>query len=221
MLKRCPHLCRDLSRIGCTTYEGPQCSKQKLEQLPCPEGKQSLRNSPADTEKTSIWENPECCTNPCPDFLPRFDELYYKTNNEQRCTYQQTWVECPKMQIKPKKVCCFEQLAALPPLVKRSPKQKPQTACLQNGSKVCTINNKDRNCPKLYMSGCQSARTIPKCKRQRSPKHCQKECTPYPSFSECLKEATMSTHPVECKCLNLPMMCEVWSEMRRRMTFVK
>lgn len=204
----------------CAEHEDPKCAKERLNKLPpCPAKKRRMESKEILPERNSMWENPECCTDPCPDYAPRFDELYYKSSNKLQRKYQQTWIACPQLQIKPKVICNFEQLQ-LPAMEKRSRKERPKTACPQGILKMCLDSN-SKKCPQMKLANCQGVRKPPKCKRQRSPTNCKKECTPYPSYSECMREDPTAPHPVECKCLNHPMMCDVWSELRRRMTFVK
>ncbi|GBP09735.1 hypothetical protein EVAR_72469_1 [Eumeta japonica] len=55
-----------------------------------------------ESQKNSMWENPECCVDTCPDFFPRFDELYYKTSDKLKRNYQQTWLSCPEIDFQSK-----------------------------------------------------------------------------------------------------------------------
>lgn len=208
------------ARGKCTTHDDPKCSKKSLEkQKPCPSKVRRLDEKEPIPKSNSMWENPECCKDPCPDYYPRFDELYYESSDKLKKKYQQTWVSCPELQIKSKKICIHENLK-FSPMEKRVRKKRPKTACPVGGSRIC-MDNRSRKCPRVLLAGCRGARQPPKCKRERSPSDCLKECTPYPSYSECLRKEIDPLHPIECKCLNHPMMCEVWAEMRRRMTFVK
>ncbi|EDW80445.2 uncharacterized protein Dwil_GK10491 [Drosophila willistoni] len=69
----------------------------------------------------------ECCADPCPERLPTFDECLYKESDKAARKYQVTWVECPPIQIKPKKICCFEK-GKRPPIPRRKCKE-PKAKC--------------------------------------------------------------------------------------------
>ena len=209
-----------VSRGKCAEYEDPKCSKETLaKKKPCPSKIRRLEAKEEYPKSAGMWENPECCKDPCPDYYPRFDELYYASTDKLKRKYQQTWVACPPLQIRPKKLCIHEELK-FAPMEKRSLRHKPKTACPVGGPRIC-MDSKNRKCPRIKMPRCRGVMTPPKCKKERGPSDCLKECTPYPSYSECLRKEREKPDPIECKCLDVPMMCEIWAEMRRRMTFVK
>ncbi|EDW71829.2 uncharacterized protein Dwil_GK14336 [Drosophila willistoni] len=69
----------------------------------------------------------ECCADPCPERFPTFDECLYKESDKAARKYQVAWVECPPIQIKPKKICCFEK-GKRPPIPRRKRKE-PKAKC--------------------------------------------------------------------------------------------
>ncbi|XP_017837223.1 uncharacterized protein LOC108596210 [Drosophila busckii] len=155
----------------------------------------------------------ECCDNLCIDKdFPSFDECFYKVSDKNKRKYQVTWVECPPVKIKPKKICCFAK-AKRPPIQRRKPAQKPETACPVE--QECADQN-SLGCPKIRMPGCKAVRSNVKCFIQREPTDCTKVKAPYPAFSECRKPRPRKKARVECDCLEAVSVCEVMEEMERR-----
>lgn len=59
----------------------------------------------------------ECCGSDCIDKdFPSFDKCLYKESDKNKRKYQVTWVECPPLQIKPKKICCSAEVQHPPPV---------------------------------------------------------------------------------------------------------
>ncbi|KAL9915430.1 uncharacterized protein LOC119636600 [Glossina fuscipes] len=166
---------------------------------------------PSSEREIIIPVKPECCLDPCKDALPRFDLLYYKRSDKLKRKYQQTWVECPELLKKPKVICCYDKVQ-YPPMEKRLKIDRPSTAC----SPVCASARS--SCPSFTLPNCRESRKPPKCAVFRSPMKCKKKKAPYPSFSECSRTRPPPLHPIECHCLAIVPMCEVWAyyqKMRR------
>uniref|UniRef100_A0A1A9VV48 Uncharacterized protein n=1 Tax=Glossina austeni TaxID=7395 RepID=A0A1A9VV48_GLOAU len=166
---------------------------------------------PPSEREIVIPVKPECCLDPCKDALPRFDLLYYKRTDKLKRKYQQTWAECPELLKKPKVICCFDKIK-YPPMEKRKKRDRPETAC----NPVCASARSA--CPSFTLPGCREPRKPPKCAVFRSPAKCKKKKAPYPSFSECSRKRPPPLHPIECHCLAIVPMCEVWAyyhKMRR------
>lgn len=215
-------------RHECAKDNAPICGPKnvkKLKKTGC-DGKSGGKGKKKHTQKfefKSMWENPDCCKNPCPDMQVRFDEIYYKTSDKAKRTYYQTWVECPKKKIVKKPVCDYKNFI-YPKHKKRTRKGRPKTACsTSDDSKILMKCTKKTNskCVKITLPGCRGVRDPPKCKKVTSPADCRKICTPYPSFSECKKPKPKPKRRVECNCLRILSMCDVWAELRRRNTMKK
>lgn len=197
-----------------------KCSKQfqkdkctKLKDFPC--GKPDLmgmhKPPPNETKQykpPSIWLNPFCDEGDfyCP-FNPRFDDIYYVESDKAKRKYWQTWVACPPIQLKKKKICCFEKLENVP---HRRRERKAQTACPQPPR--CERDT----CPKAIRRCHRAGRIPPDCLKIRRKIKCSKALTPYPAFSECTRLKPDALPLSECVCLYKPMICEVWAEWRRR-----
>ncbi|ALC47289.1 CG33340 [Drosophila busckii] len=159
----------------------------------------------------SIWLNPFCDEDAvyCP-FNPRFDDIYYVESDKAKRKYWQTWVSCPPLKMKKKKICCFQKLKH-PPMRKR--KIKPVTACPQP---VDCANERDLKCKKLKRRCHRAGRMPPDCIPTKRPLDCTKPLTPYPSFSECTRMKPGALPLSECICWRTPMLCEAWAEWRKR-----
>uniref|UniRef100_A0A1A9VV45 Uncharacterized protein n=1 Tax=Glossina austeni TaxID=7395 RepID=A0A1A9VV45_GLOAU len=167
----------------------------------------------------SLWNYPkECClNNPCPHLAPRFDELYWCPSDKYTREYQQTWVECPRLKILPRKFCSYED-PGLPPVCRRPRQTKVPTACAFNQKKlnelkkICQFNAK---CPRLEMPCCTRVRVPPKCIRNRERSNCKKYCCPYPSLAECCRQCPKPPKPVECQS-SWTSICDVYRFLRRK-----
>ncbi|XP_037815994.1 uncharacterized protein LOC119606528 [Lucilia sericata] len=169
---------------------------------------------PQDKVEIKIKRSVYCCGDPCPDALPRFDKLYYRRSDKAERDYQQTWNECPEQFIRPKVICCHKPIK--PKFKKRPRKERPKTACKAD---VC-LQSKTK-CPYIKMPDCKEGRKPPSCLTQRKPAKCLKRNPPYPSFSECKRVRPKGRHPIECKCLAIPSICEVWAYHHRQAAIKK
>lgn len=148
-----------------------------------------------------------CCDVDCPDLpFPSFDECMYKESDKNKRNYQVTWVECPIVQIKPKKICCFEA-ERRPPVQRRPPKLRPNTAC--KVERECADVSE---CPKVKSPRCRRVRSPPKCTTEPVMVDCKKIRTPYPSFSECNKPKQREKRRTECLCSEMAPMCYIVKE---------
>ncbi|XP_005178805.1 uncharacterized protein LOC101900597 [Musca domestica] len=167
------------------------------------------QNPPAKEPQITAKRPDICCANPCKDALPRFDWLYYRRSDKLSKEYQQTWAECPELVKQSKVVCCYDKIV-YPQMKKRPRQERPQTACTPP-----TCSNTKTTCPRFHMPRCGKVRRPPKCHVNREPKDCTKRKAPFPAFSECRRDIPKPLHPIECKCLALPTMCEVWAHYNR------
>lgn len=153
----------------------------------------------------------DCCGMKCPDKgFPSFDECLYKESDKNARKYQITWTECPQVAIQPKKICCFDK-ATPPPIERRPPKWKPDTAC--KFEKECLT---DTTCRKIKLPGCRPVRDPPKCENVRAPAFCQKIKTPYPSFSECSRPKLKKPKRTECTCWDEIPVCILLQALQKR-----
>ncbi|XP_030388210.1 uncharacterized protein LOC115634540 [Scaptodrosophila lebanonensis] len=155
----------------------------------------------------------ECCEDPCAamDF-PRFDECLYEPSDKAARKYQVTWVECPPIQIKPKKICCYQN-AKHPPIVRRKKKEREIVCC--DVASECPPKD-EGPCPRLVLPGCKAARNPSKCTNAKSPSDCRKVRAPYPSFSECSRPKLRKLRRTECHCLESVALCEMFAERAKR-----
>ncbi|XP_013100914.1 uncharacterized protein LOC106082746 [Stomoxys calcitrans] len=201
------------------------CDYDRLKRDPCFQKRELCEKKDLKLDRhvlplKSVWEYPaECCGNPCPEMLPRFDTLYYCATDKKKREYQQTWVECPPVAIRKRKMCQVDP-DELPPLCKRSKTEANRTACPLDGDKLKALCCMDqmKKCPRFKMPHCRSARSPPSCKNPRAPGDCQKRCCPYPAFSECCRPCA-KTKPTECNCLEKRMKCEMYGQLRRKLMY--
>uniref|UniRef100_A0A1I8P989 Uncharacterized protein n=1 Tax=Stomoxys calcitrans TaxID=35570 RepID=A0A1I8P989_STOCA len=205
------------SRDDCKQKPVEKCG-ERFKDAPCDQNakkpkthiKQAMPQPLPLSEQEIKLKTPDiCCGNVCPDAVPRLDTLYYKRSDKAQRKYEQTWAECPELMKKPKLLCRYESII-YPKLEKRPRGERPQTAC-----KPPECNNTKTACPRFNMPRCGKARRPPKCSVTREPLDCMKDKAPYPSFSECKRDLPHPLHPIECKCLALPTMCEVWEHFHK------
>ncbi|XP_052843570.1 LOW QUALITY PROTEIN: uncharacterized protein LOC128256902 [Drosophila gunungcola] len=157
-----------------------------------------------------VKQPPECCDDPCRDRFPLYDDCFYKISDKAKRKYQVTWVECPPIQIKPKKICCFEA-ATRPPIPRRKRKvfvadEKCPT------EQVCPVA--EGLCPRITMPGCKAVDSV-SCHVVRRKTDCIKVKAPYPSFSECSRPPVRKARGIECRCLEVPSACDLVRETIR------
>uniref|UniRef100_A0A1A9WLP7 Uncharacterized protein n=1 Tax=Glossina brevipalpis TaxID=37001 RepID=A0A1A9WLP7_9MUSC len=184
--------------------------------------------------KDTMWDYPDCCANFCPGLSVRMDERHYKMSDMMKRDYQQTWISCPPLHILNVEVCppqnCEDRVVIKRRKRARMPCDKkekiPATlACPQGKRKIelmtCLKAEPPKNviCPKIPhdLPECITARKKTDCKVFHPfPITCKKDPAPYPSFSECKRERPPPLRPIECKCLVMPAICEVWELFRQR-----
>ncbi|XP_064554730.1 uncharacterized protein LOC135439835 [Drosophila montana] len=188
-------------------FDGFPCGKPDLMLVPPPKVNERRISKPP-----SIWLNPFCDEEAvyCP-FNPRFDDIYYVESDKAKRKYWQTWVSCPPVQLKKKKICCFEKAKAAP--LRRRKSRKPKTACPQPEN--CDFKE-SLDCPRFKRRCHRAGRIPPDCLKTKRPLICTKPLTPYPAFSECVRMKPNALPLSECICWKKPMLCEAWAEWRRR-----
>lgn len=198
------------------------CAPASLAKNPC--GKKEVKKGkPKKEEKPktksniiSMWQIDDCereikCDNP-----PRYDIKYYRISDKFKRKYQVTWNECPRMLIKPKKVCLRDSIVPRPRCRRVRKVLSKAAQCDTVNPMECLKAKVAGPCPRVTMPCCKAARFPPSCAATRSKSKCKKRNAPYPSFSECQKEALEDLPPSECRCLDAPSLCEAWAHLRRR-----
>ncbi|EDW60835.1 uncharacterized protein Dvir_GJ20641 [Drosophila virilis] len=160
----------------------------------------------------SMWKIENCEPDLCTLDL-RYDMKYYRISDKKKRKYQVTWNECPRLLVKPRKVCLYEKMVR--PKIERRKHAKvlpvPQVA------KSCIALLAKDTCVYVKAPCCKVGRRPPKCRAAfPTPGQCEKRKTPYPSFSECQKDAVIPLPPAECKCLSAFALCDAWAVLRRR-----
>ncbi|KAL7738156.1 hypothetical protein ACLKA6_006499 [Drosophila palustris] len=156
----------------------------------------------------------ECCGAECVDKdFPSFDKCLYKETDKNKRKYQVTWVECPPLKIKPKKICCTAEVTH-PPIVRRKPAEKPDTACQLE--QPCAPQG-ELKCPRIKMPHCRPVRVPVRCHRVRWPSECRKVKAPYPAFSECARAKLRVKRRTECECLEEISTCHLLGYLNRRL----
>ncbi|XP_017079535.1 uncharacterized protein LOC108113462 [Drosophila eugracilis] len=197
------------------------CVLRSAAKNPCPEIKRPKKPKPIEEPFRSMWE-PPCVTDEqpfCKDMLPRFDAIYYHPSDKCRC-YQRTWVECPPIKQRLKKVCCLNGIK--PPEIRYRIKD-PCPDCnipYESLKLLCQRSELQRDpnctCKKLFWPCCKPARCNTFCSRARRPSLCTKLRAPYPSFSEVGRRPPKPIRKAECQCWHPVPQCLVMQERLRR-----
>lgn len=194
------------------------CGNKILKEYPCNVAQEQFEHKTpqAKPDFKSMWTVDGCDTELC--ILPlRYDMKYYRISDKQKRDYQVTWNECPRLLIKPKKVCIREGMKRpeikrrqRPPAVEGQVAKPPDPAdCGKGASKT--------KCVYVVNPCCKVGRRPATCEVARYKTDCTKRKAPYPSFSECDKEPLNEAPNIECKCLDLPALCDAWIVLRRRL----
>ncbi|EDW00803.1 uncharacterized protein LOC6560282 [Drosophila grimshawi] len=197
-------------------YAGKKCGKQLTSKCgtiindKCGTTRPTVFHVPKPPVKkpplVSMWKIKDCEPSDICVLDLRYDMKYYSISDKRKRKYQITWNECPRLLIKPKKVCVYDKIRR--PKIKRRKRR-----AVAKGSKVA----KKGKCVYITAPCCKVGRRPPKCKSAfPSLGNCEKRKTPYPSFSECKKDPMIPLPPVECRCLDLPALCDAWAILRRR-----
>ncbi|EDV35681.1 uncharacterized protein Dana_GF19809 [Drosophila ananassae] len=184
------------------------CILRSAHRDPCAGQRKKEKELPKEPEPfRSMWE-PPCRTDQqphCTDMLPRFDAIYYTPSNKCRC-YQRTWVECPPLHQRVKKVCCLDGIKP-PEVLYRIKEECPRTACERDYSRLkrlCSAVHYEQDptskCTKMFWPCCKPARCESHCRGMKRPTGCTKLRAPYPSFSELRKKWARPRRPTECLC---------------------
>ncbi|XP_016957437.1 uncharacterized protein LOC108029583 [Drosophila biarmipes] len=204
-------------------YEGTEgrcCVLRSADKDPCAVMKRPKVPKAVKEPFRSMWE-PPCLADEqpfCKDKLPRFDAIHYHPSKKCRC-YQRTWVECPPVKQRLKKVCCLDGIH--PPEVLYRVKDPCPNVCgmpYRSLRRLCEVGDLERDpeskCSKLFWPCCKPARCDPRCRKPNTFSICTKLRAPYPSFSE-MRGWTRPRRKIECQCLNpVPQCIAVREKMR-------
>ncbi|XP_043640543.1 uncharacterized protein LOC122611482 [Drosophila teissieri] len=200
------------------------CILRSAAKNPCAKMRRPKAPKPEEKPFRSMWE-PPCLTDDqpfCKEMLPRFDAMYYHPSNKWRC-YQRTWVECPPVKRRLKKVCCLDAIEP-PEILYRIRPPCPGTCGINYKARrlLCEDGDLERDpmtkCPKFFHPCCKLARCNPRCTRGRKPSKCTKLRAPYPSFSE-MGRWKRALRKRECLCLEkIPKCIGLREKMRRQIT---
>ncbi|XP_002063721.2 uncharacterized protein LOC6640780 [Drosophila willistoni] len=203
--------------------EGPGkcCVYRPTHRLPCPDKyRPREKEKPPKPPFRSMWQ-PPCHPHEqphCTDLLPRFDDIYYKPSEKCRC-YQRTWIECPNIRLRMKKVCCLDGIEP-PEVLYRYKARCPKVACeldYERMRRICQhIRDPECRCEKTHWPCCKAARCPPRCVQTKHPSNCRKLRAPHPSFSEIKKRWERPKRLKECHCRQHISQCEAIAYKRRR-----
>ncbi|EDW10141.1 uncharacterized protein LOC6580359 [Drosophila mojavensis] len=161
----------------------------------------------------SMWTIKDCDQDLSCAMDLRYDMKYYSISDKLKRKYQVTWNECPRLLIKPKKVCLYEKMKR--PKIERRPRGAMTGGTPQKPPE--TLDKAKSACVYIKSVCCKTGRRPPKCKAAfPSLGNCEKRKTPYPSYSECIRDPAIPLPPVECGCLNKVFTCDAWAVLRRR-----
>uniref|UniRef100_A0A1A9W9M6 Uncharacterized protein n=1 Tax=Glossina brevipalpis TaxID=37001 RepID=A0A1A9W9M6_9MUSC len=184
-----------------------------------------------ETVFKSMWGDLEPVK--CTDLPLRHDMEYYHSSDKLKRKYQQTWEDCASIKRR-RKICCFDDLPDASPACTEKRKLHVQSAIAEDDGKLkidyellkkCMnkslkkIPKEIPKCLKIKLACCQPVAKSTRCHRHRSHGKCKKECTPYPSFSECQHPPLRKPRPVECKCTKVPEGCIVMEFFQRKVKF--
>ncbi|XP_017126320.1 uncharacterized protein LOC108145423 [Drosophila elegans] len=199
------------------------CVLRSAAKNPCADLKRPKVPKPPKEPFRSMWE-PPCQTDEqpfCKDMLPRFDAIYYQPSNKCRC-YQRTWVECPPVKQRLRKVCCLDAINPPEVLYRKNPCPEVCKEPYKSLRLLCKRSDFKRDpecqCPKLFWPCCKPARCDPLCRNYRKPSKCIKLRAPFPSFSE-LARWSRPRRKIECHCLDTISKCLAFRERTRREIF--
>lgn len=225
--------CCPIDFTGCRVYQEDPCKikpdccgNERLARDPCNcKGARIWKKPVLKLQKMqpflkSVWEYPaDCCGNPCPELLPRFDTMYYEPTDKAKRQYQQTWVECPKVLIRKRRICCYDS-TELPPICRRKKVDCPISACAFDSKKLAILCSAGLNkrCPTIKSVCCLRGRYPPRCHKIRNPKDCKKRCCPYPAYSECCCPCPNPQKETECICTRLHS-CLIYRGLKRKLTY--
>ncbi|XP_043640547.1 uncharacterized protein LOC122611485 [Drosophila teissieri] len=194
--------CSNDSGKGCGNFTA--CGDPRYAKKPAPKKEDSFQFHHL------VKSPPECCIDPCAERFPPYDQCYYKISDKATRKYQVTWVECPPIQIKPKKICCYEA-GARPPIPRRKRKAFVVSADCPTNVECPT---EEGLCPRIKMPGCKAVDNV-SCHVVRRKTDCVKVKAPYPSFSECTHPPLRKPRAIECNCLDVPSSCDLIRELKR------
>lgn len=164
----------------------------------------------------SMWESLGREQPYCKDLLPRFDELYYKPSDKFRA-FQRTWVECPTITQRLKKICCLDDI--IPPEVLKRTKKPCPVYCSFDYSRmryICgkEIPNEAGKSMKMDWPCCTATRCPALHLRRKKRKVCTRMRTPCKCFSDRVRN--VMTMRKECPAAK-PLMCDVLRYTKRLM----
>ncbi|BFG06014.1 uncharacterized protein DMAD_04614 [Drosophila madeirensis] len=166
----------------------------------------------------SMWYMDGCPPVVC-ELPVRYDVKYYRISDKEKRRYQVTWNECPRMVVKPRKVCLHQTMIRPKPCRRKRKVNRKDGAPAMLNPMECLPKSADDKCRRITMPCCKPARVPPNCKSAfKGLSDCKKRRAPYPSFSECKKDELLEPPPTECKCLENPAMCETWAALRHRLS---
>lgn len=152
----------------------------------------------------------------CKDLLPRFDELYYKPSDKFRA-FQRTWVECPTITQRLKKICCLDDIR--PPEVVRRDKQPCPVYFSFDNSRlryICSkeVPNEAGKSKKMDWPCCTATHCPALHLRRKKRKVCTRMRTPCKCFSDRVRN--IMTIRKEWPAAN-PLICDVLRYTKRLM----
>lgn len=161
----------------------------------------------------SMWETVGREQPYCKHMLPRFDELYYKPSDKFRA-FQRTWVECPTITQRLKKICCLDDIR--PPEVMKRVKNPRPVYCTFDYSRM------------RHICGKAMPHEVERSKQTREP--CCKACPEFRLRHKKRKACTRMHTPGKCLSARIhkmptykgypvpkPLMCDLVRYTKRSM----